>query len=87
VVKAGGRLGELWRCAQGAEPAEWLHLKGYGYAPGEYMSKCHRCKQAVTGLDKRAVTCRPCAEALDAERRPDDYEHEDPQAIFGDPRA
>jgi hypothetical protein len=43
----------------------WLHLIGYGYAPGDYMSKCHRCGQIVSGLDKRAVTCRPCAEALE----------------------
>jgi hypothetical protein len=64
----------------------WLHLKGYGYAPGDYMNKCHRCGQIVSGLDKRAVTCRPCAEALDAEPMLDDW-HEDPQAIFGDPRA
>lgn len=84
VVKAGGRLGDLWRCAQGVEPDEWLHLKCYGYAPGGYMSKCHRCKQVVI-MDKRAVTCRPCAEAMAAEQDPDP--HEDPQAIFGDPRA
>lgn len=64
--------------------ADWWHLKGYGYAPGNYMSKCHRCKQVVI-MDKRAVTCRPCAEAMDAEPDPDP--HEDPQAIFGDPRA
>ena len=42
--------------------AEWLHLKPYGYAPGRYMATCHDCKQVATGLDKRAITCRPCAE-------------------------
>jgi hypothetical protein len=47
--------------------ADWLHLKAFGYAPGDYMSKCHCCKQVVDGLDKRAVTCRPCAETLAAE--------------------
>ena len=46
------------------ECAEWEHLKGYGYAPGDYMNRCHRCKQVVTGVDKRATTCRPCAEAM-----------------------
>lgn len=44
------------------ERTEWLHLKGYGYAPGNYMSKCHRCQHVVSGLDKRAITCRSCAE-------------------------
>ena len=43
---------------------EWQHLKPYGYAPGHYMNKCHNCEQVVTGVDKRAHTCRPCAEAL-----------------------
>jgi len=68
VVKAGGRLGELWRCAEGHEPPEWLHLKQYGYAPGNYMSRCHRCEKVVTGLDKRAITCLPCAQLRHAER-------------------
>ena len=43
---------------------EWAHLMRYGYAPGNYMSKCHNCEHVVTGVDKRAVTCRACAEAL-----------------------
>jgi len=46
------------------ERAEWEHLRRYGYAPGQYMNKCHNCEHVVTGVDKRAVTCRPCAEAL-----------------------
>ena len=46
------------------ERDEWEHLKRYGYAPGSYMNKCHNCEHVVTGVDKRAVTCRPCAEAL-----------------------
>lgn len=51
-----------------SEPVDdWLHLKQYGYAPGGYMSKCHRCG-ATPIMDKRAVTCRPCAEAMHKER-------------------
>lgn len=46
--------------------ADWWHLKPYGYAPGEYMAKCHRCKQTMLFVDKRAITCRPCAEAMHA---------------------
>lgn len=54
----------LYAAPQAAEPPEdWLHLKQYGYAPGGYMSKCHRCG-ATPIMDKRAVTCRPCAEAM-----------------------
>jgi hypothetical protein len=48
------------------EQADWTHLKRYGYAPGNYMSKCHRCGETISGLDKRAVTCKPCAEARHA---------------------
>jgi hypothetical protein len=44
----------------------WEHLKAYGYAPGNYMSRCHSCCQVVSGLDKRAMRCRPCAEAVAA---------------------
>lgn len=47
-----------------AELGGWEHLKAYGYAPGGYMNQCHRCYQVVTGVDKRAITCRPCAEAV-----------------------
>jgi hypothetical protein len=42
----------------------WQHLKPYGYAPGNYLSRCHRCKQIADGVDKYAITCRPCAEAM-----------------------
>ena len=59
--------------ALGVPRADWSHLKRYGYAPGHYMNKCHRCMQVVGDLDKRATICRPCAEAMDAERQqPDD---------------
>lgn len=40
---------------------DWLHLKPFGYAPGGYMSRCMHCTNVVTELDKRAVSCRPCA--------------------------
>jgi hypothetical protein len=48
------------------EQADWTHLKRYGYAPGDYMSKCCRCGKWVGDLDKRAVCCKPCAEARHA---------------------
>ncbi len=52
-----------------AEPSDdWQHLKQYGYAPGGYMSKCHRCG-ATPIMDKLAVTCRPCAETMHNEAK------------------
>ena len=54
-----------------AAPAQpepgWLHLIGYGYAPGNYMCRCMRCGNVVVGLDKRATSCKPCA--IEAARR------------------
>jgi len=50
---------------EGTSADDWQHLKGYGYAPGGYMSRCHVCG-ATPGMDKRAITCRPCAEAMHA---------------------
>ncbi len=47
-------------------PPEWEHLKCYGYAPGGYVSRCCHCGKHVAGLDKLAITCRPCAEKLNA---------------------
>lgn len=32
----------------------------YGYAPGEYMFTCFRCKLGDTG-DKRSLNCKTCA--------------------------
>lgn len=46
----------------------WEHLKPYGYAPGNYLNRCHACNQVTTDTDKRAITCRPCAEAMHRER-------------------
>lgn len=50
---------------------EWQHLKQYGYAPGNYMNRCAICQQVVCDLDKRAITCRACAE----------HQHAAPQVI------
>ena len=43
----------------------WKHLMPYGYAPGNYMSRCHACGDSFA-MDKRAITCRRCAEQLAA---------------------
>jgi DNA-directed RNA polymerase subunit RPC12/RpoP len=48
--------------------ADWEHLKAHGYAPGSYMGNCLTCQKGVTGLDKRAIRCRPCAERLHTEQ-------------------
>lgn len=48
----------------GGEP--WEHLKQYGYAPGGYLSRCFTCMQIIEFMDKRAICCRPCAEAKHA---------------------
>jgi hypothetical protein len=53
--------------AQQAEP-DWLHLKAYGYAPGDYMSRCCHCNATFAGLDKRATSCRSCAEKVHARK-------------------
>lgn len=37
------------------------NLKRYGFAPGNYMCKCHACGETHIA-DKRAQTCRSCAE-------------------------
>ena len=39
-------------------------LRDYGYAEGGYASKCSKCKGDMWAVDKRAVTCKSCAEAL-----------------------
>lgn len=36
-------------------------LHKFGYAPGHYCSKCHRCDSMYHDLDKRAICCRTCA--------------------------
>ncbi len=47
----------------------YAHLLSCGYAPGDYMSRCHVCEDLVYNVDKRAITCRPCAEILHSEAR------------------
>lgn len=47
---------------------EHEHLRPYGYAPGHYMGKCRTCGTVCIDLDKRASSCRPCAEAMHAAR-------------------
>lgn len=70
-----GNAGALLRrveapVAAPAAPADgWEHLKVYGYAPGDYMTRCHVCGAITNGVDKRAVTCRPCAEATHAKSK------------------
>ena len=46
------------------ETTGWIHLKEFGYAPGDYMMHCRDCKQEVIGVDKRALRCKDCAENL-----------------------
>jgi hypothetical protein len=36
-------------------------LRGYGYAPGNYMVRCRDCQAQERNLDKRALRCEPCA--------------------------
>lgn len=37
-------------------------LRVHGYATGDYCSRCVHCGQAIEGVAKRCVTCKPCAE-------------------------
>ena len=46
-----------------SEFSEYMRLLPYGYAPGHYMNKCFACEKVVADVDKRATSCRPCAEA------------------------
>ena len=40
-------------------------LRKWGYAPGGYMSDCHKCGKTHSGMDKRAITCQQCAEDME----------------------
>lgn len=42
---------------------DFQHLLAYGYAPGNYMGTCRTCNVLQHDLDKRALRCRPCAQA------------------------
>ncbi len=44
------------------ESVAWEHLKPFGYAPGNYTGHCHDCGKEWIDQDKRAWTCRACAE-------------------------
>ena len=61
----GHALHETLACARDSGKAansDWQHLKAFGYAPGPYAAQCQACKMIFENLDKRAITCRPCAE-------------------------
>lgn len=75
LLRIGFNAGRASLPAPQQATPEWLHLKSYGYAPGNYMSKCLRCGQTPAGLDKRATSCRPCAEAAYADQQatPDQF--------------
>ena len=60
----------------------WRHLLPYGYAPGHYISRCLTCWILTTDLDKRARSCRPCAEA-----RHRDAEAQTKPRVGGGPEA
>ena len=40
-------------------------LRKWGYAPGGYMSVCHKCGKTHSWMDKRAITCQQCAEDME----------------------
>ena len=58
----GAQAREALAAHEQAQADDWQHLKPYGYAPGNYMSRCRTCGDTPV-MDKRAITCRPCAEA------------------------
>lgn len=73
-LEPGGRFERLTHLdllrevlATGAQGAtDWSHLKQYGYAPGNYMCRCGKCGEVCYDMDKRAITCRSCAEVMHA---------------------
>ena len=63
---SGRPFAKAWEPLYTSPPAQpqqepWEHLKAYGYAPGGYMMTCRGCNTTVTGVDKRASRCMPCA--------------------------
>lgn len=50
-----------------------IDLRKYGHANGNYMSKCHECKETFIG-DKRAITCLECATIMYDNRDKDLFE-------------
>lgn len=58
--------GVLVGTAQQSQDAKRLRalLRPYfGYAPGSYMCKCRTCEKTDEWVDKRATTCKECADA------------------------
>ena len=51
-----------------SEPTPGRDYPFWGYAPGEYVCRCHICQEWFVGA-KRSWTCEDCAENLDAEQR------------------
>lgn len=45
---------------EGVAPTD-ANLLNVGYAPGAYLMNCPYCKEQVSDVDKRSVSCRPCA--------------------------
>jgi hypothetical protein len=72
VRRALKHLASLQPAQAAASPTDdWQHLKPFGYAPGNYMCECQACKIVTCDLDKRAITCRPCAEKAFAAASPE----------------
>lgn len=49
------------KAREALEPPTDQQLIAFGYAPGNYMSKCRYCQQTMRDTDKRASSCKPCA--------------------------
>lgn len=45
---------------------DWIHLVDYGFAAGNYVSRCSGCQRVYTGMDKRAWQCYECAKVTHA---------------------
>lgn len=43
--------------------AKAIHLRQFGYAPGDYMMRCKHCTNIEYDSDKYSVRCRDCAHA------------------------
>jgi len=64
ITPAKVRLSDQLGHADEAQPQAWEHLKAHGYAPGGYMGRCRKCGDERIDMDKRAITCRACAERM-----------------------
>jgi len=70
---------------EGRASDDWQHLKAYGYAPGAYTGRCHECGLMGWWQDKRATTCRPCAEAMHDRAQAIGAEGQDAQRLGAEP--